>query len=586
MEKMYFCNLNTSIMVIPSNKYIIKVIAVALFSITLLFQPAFAQKQKSGNTHEFYFYEGLKLYNLQNYSQAKQMFHKVIELNPINDAAYYYLGSINMIEGDSVQAEKNLLIAVEKDPANYWYRIQLVHFYSQTDRKEVAIHMLEQLKNDYPKKSSLYFEMINLYVNEQQLDKAIETLNHIENNIGVNEATVMAKFDLLTMNNQSEQANKLIEEFAKENPSSAAANYLLGDIYANQFKDSLAIEYYHRSIAADPTYYPTYISMAEVYRMRRQYDMFFDSINPFLMAPNMSPHVKINYLQEVIFNPQFVTTFKPQVDTMVLNLFAAHPKDSTVAILVGSYYIRTGKHERGLDIIRRNMEVHPDSKGAVMEYLLILYYLERWKDLAGEGAAILKRYPYDLSITQLTGIAFWQDSLYNEAIKLFLEIEKRSEPASNMRLAAYSGLGDLYHSVGNKSKSFSYYEKAIKQDPKNLPVLNNYAYYLSLEKKKLKRAYDMSKITVDEEPNNATYLDTYGWILYLLGRHDEAKTVFKHAMIYGGKENGVILDHYAEVLYALKEFDLAFIYWDQAKKLDQSQDLAQKVANRREEMKR
>ena len=35
-------------------------------------------------------------------------------------------------------------------------------------------------------------------------------------------------------------------------------------------------------------------------------------------------------------------------------------------------------------------------------------------------------------------------------------------------------------------------------------------------------------------------------------------------MLYGGKESAVILDHYAEVLYALKEYDLAFIYWNMA----------------------
>ena len=36
-------------------------------------------------------------------------------------------------------------------------------------------------------------------------------------------------------------------------------------------------------------------------------------------------------------------------------------------------------------------------------------------------------------------------------------------------------------------------------------------------------------------------------------------------MLYGGKESPAVLDHYAEVLFALKEYDLAFIYWSQAK---------------------
>ena len=36
-------------------------------------------------------------------------------------------------------------------------------------------------------------------------------------------------------------------------------------------------------------------------------------------------------------------------------------------------------------------------------------------------------------------------------------------------------------------------------------------------------------------------------------------------MLYGGKESAVILDHYAEVLYALKEYDMAFVYWNLAR---------------------
>lgn len=560
-------------------------VVLAIFSpISLRAQQVVEIPVHSQSDEEFYLYEGFRFFNLRNLEESKSMFLKTLEINPQNDAAHYYLGTIYLATDDFERAERYLLNAVEIDRGNYWYRIRLAQFYSQTDRGEVAIHLFEELKNDYPKKSSLYFEMINLYVSEQQLDKAIETLNNIENSIGVNEATALTRFDLMTMNGESAEANKMIEEFVENNPTSAAANYLLGDIYANQFKDSLAIEHYQKSIVLNPTYYPTYLSLAEVYRMRRQYDYFFENINPFLRAPDMSPTLKIGYLQEVVFNPQFLGTFKPQVDTMINSLYSAHPADSTVSYFVGAYFIRSGEEEKGVDIIRRNMELYPDDKGSIMEYLLILYYIEKWEDLIGEGGKAMKKYPDDLSIIQLTAIAYWQDSLYNDAIKLFTELEKKSDPKSDMRLAAYSGLGDLYHSVGNSSKSYSYYEKALKLDPDNLPTLNNYAYYLSIENKKLKKAHNMSKITVEAEPNNPTYLDTYGWILYLMGDYEQAKATFKHAMIYGGKENGVILDHYAEVLYALKEYDLAFIYWEQVKKMEPKLNIAEKIAKRKEGM--
>ena len=79
----------------------------------------------------------------------------------------------------------------------------------------------------------------------------------------------------------------------------------------------------------------------------------------------------------------------------------------------------------------------------------------------------------------------------------------------------------------------------------------------------------MSRITAEKAPDNSTYLDTFGWILYLQGKALEAKPFFKNAvMLYGGKESPVILDHYAEVLFALKEYDLAFLYWNKAKAIN------------------
>lgn len=121
-------------------------------------------------------------------------------------------------------------------------------------------------------------------------------------------------------------------------------------------------------------------------------------------------------------------------------------------------------------------------------------------------------------------------------------------------------IGDTLHSMGDWRKAYKTYEKALKLDPRNCPVLNNYAYYLSLQKRRLCKAERMSKITIDEQPDNATYLDTYGWILYLRRKAEKAKPYFKHAMIYGGKDSAVILMHYAIVLEALGEEDLASYY--------------------------
>jgi Tfp pilus assembly protein PilF len=153
------------------------------------------------------------------------------------------------------------------------------------------------------------------------------------------------------------------------------------------------------------------------------------------------------------------------------------------------------------------------------------------------------------------------DAVINNCRYLIAREPKNTELVKN----AWNQIGDMYHMKGDSKAAYQAYDKVLKIDPNYAPVLNNYAYYLSLERKQLKKALAMSKKTVDAEPDNATYLDTYGWILHLLGRDQDAKPYFKHAMLYGGKDSAVIMDHYAEVLYSLGEYDLAKVYWSQAK---------------------
>ena len=135
------------------------------------------------------------------------------------------------------------------------------------------------------------------------------------------------------------------------------------------------------------------------------------------------------------------------------------------------------------------------------------------------------------------------------------------QSADTSKVVTYlSIIGDTYHQMGDMRKAYKTYEQALRLQPDYCPVLNNYAYFLSQEKRRLCKAEKMSRITIEQQPDNATYLDTYGWILFLRGKAAKAKPYFKHAMIYGGKDSAVVLMHYSLVLKALGENDLATYY--------------------------
>jgi tetratricopeptide (TPR) repeat protein len=216
-------------------------------------------------------------------------------------------------------------------------------------------------------------------------------------------------------------------------------------------------------------------------------------------------------------------------------------------------------------------------------------YAEMWDELSREGRKAFDSFPQECAFLEMASVGDFNLGRYEEVLEICDKVLDVAPSDSSKTLRALSTKGDIYHRLGDSKKAYKAYDKALKINPDYVYVLNNYAYYLSEEGRNLKKAYQMSKRTVEADPDNATYLDTFGWILFLQGKALEAKPFFKKAMLYGGKESAVIMDHYAEVLYELKEYDLAFVYWNLARKKNVDGEvpgLDEKIAARKRDMKK
>ena len=545
-----------------------------LFSLTLLFSPASAQVDS--REKDFNFIEGLRLLNLGNIDAAEKVFAGLLEKNPLMDASHYYLSSIYIKKGDLKKAEKSTAEAVKLDPDNYWYKIQLARIYSATNQLDKATEVYEDIRRSNPARSDLYIDMIDLYTRRQDYPKALAILDDIERVSGKNEATGLTRYNILIGQQKQPEAIEFLKEFAKEHSSPRIAT-VLGDYFASIQKDTLAMTYYSTALSMDPKYIPATFGIAEGYRVRGQYDLYFEYMFPFMSNTEVNPRLKADYMKEILANPKFVQTFYPQVDTMMQNLYGAHPQDSLVAYGFAVFMVQTSRADIGLKVLEKNIGNYPNEREPMHQLLSLIYYLERWENLIAQSDTALLKFPGDLDFIQLKGIGQLQLNQTDSAINTFLSILPLAKGDSATTVRTLSILGDTYYMAGNKKEAYKYYQKTIRLEPNHAAALNNYAYYLSEEGKQLKKAKQMSKKTIELEPENATYLDTYAWILHKLGQNVEAKAILKQAMVYGGNENADILDHYAEVLFALGEKDLAFMYWGQADKLDPSLGIAQKA---------
>lgn len=557
-----------------------KTALMALAAILLTFNAnGTAKDSVSANDH---YIEGVREYCEGNYDKAEALLSRCVKMDPDNDAAYYYLAMTSMAYNDTNKALAYLNKATELDPDNQWYMLNTARIYTHLGELDMAISIYNDMIDRFPEKSDFYFELADLLVSDDRYDDALTILDRIEQLRGVTEITSNARYEIYLRQGKLDEAEKVLLKMYGDFPSARNA-LMLGDLYKARYNDTTAMRYYKESLELDPDFTPAYFGMAEAYRMDRDFYNFFHCINIFMSDPLMNPDMKVQYIEEIVFSTGMVQLFKPQTDTLVSCALNANPTDSSILAMAGSYYSAMDSLDKGLELLRKNVELHPYTRSARTAYMGQLYYNEMWDTLIPVAEETVGIFPDDFTLSEILAIAYWQNGDIGKAIGVYENILKVIPDDHPMLINCYGSLGDLYHESGNYRKAYSYYEKGLKINDNYSPILNNYAYFLSEEGKRLNKALEMSRKAVENEPENSTYLDTYGWLLYLTGDYSQAKDYLKKAMIYGGKENAVILDHYAEALFALKEYNLAFLYWGNADRIDPDMGLGEKIKQRREE---
>jgi len=492
-----------------------------------------AASSKLTKSWESVYLMAVEHYNKGEIDKAAGLFTAIAKDVPTNDAAHYYLALCHVSKNNIEEAELHLLKAVELDSSNFWYRQRLAALYAATERTDQAIEMYESMIKDFPKRTDLYYSLVDLYTSSNKFDEALDVLDKIDTIAGKSESTAMVRFQILGHTGHQPEAYAYLESFNEEY-SSPQVLAVLGDYQLSLFNDSTALALYDESLALAPGYAPAMLGKAETYRMTRRYQEFFDSMTEFVSEKEIAVEGKAEYLNMLIQRSdlKFANKYRDQLEELL-------------ALLV---------------------ETHPDSQVAAQQDCLLSYAYSDYAEISEKAERYLTKFPEDEAFLELALFSAYNLKNYERVLSIAsyqLALAKEAGDKDEI-VSAYSTLGDAYHEVGDAKKAYKNYDAALKLNPDYVPVLNNYAYYLSLEKKKLKKAYAMSKKTVEAEENNATYLDTFGWILHLQKKDVEALAIFKRAMLYGGKDSAVILRHYAEVLEANGKDDLADMYRRQA----------------------
>lgn len=510
--------------------------------------------------------DAVSMFNRGDYGGAGKKCAAIVAMYPDYDAAYYYMGLCSSLTGDSESGEAYLREACRLAPDNFWYKDCLARACASSGHPEVSTELYEQLVRDYPKRTELYYTLANLYARQGLYDKVLETFDEIEQTSGESEMLTMSRFRILMGQQKTDEAYATLERY-NEKYSSPDVLTAMGDLKLSQYEDSLALAFYDEALGYDPTFGPALSGRVEAYRLGRKYPQFFEALDGYVAEPAVDQRAKTMYVSQLLqhSDPRFLRNFRSELDTAVVRMYRNAPEDSTTVSAAAIYYFNTERRPMAIGMFKDNASHYPQSLNARAELVHALAMSEDWSSLATEAEDAYAQFPDITDFLRYKAMALYRLGEYASYIRESERLIAAAPGDTASVLSAYSGIGDTYHMLGERAKAYKAYDKALKLNPRYNPILNNYAYFLSQDGKRLRKAYEMSKVTIESEPDNATYLDTFAWILHLQGKDLEAKPFFKHAMLYGGKDSAVMLDHYAEVLYALREYELAKVYWNLAK---------------------
>jgi len=381
--------------------------------------------------------------------------------------------------------------------------------------------------------ANYYMGMLYLYANDfENAGKFLSTAVSLD---PLNDAYKEALAQSYAQSGNQEKAVEIYSGLYDKAPAKYSTPYVLtvlGDRELSARRDSLALERYQLALDRDPSYIPALLGKAEVMRLSGNYPAYFVCMNEFARDTLSNPQAKASYIEGLlrIVDGRTYRIWGAQLDSLVETSLRVSPRDSSMLKLAGGWYMGTGRRERGMEMFSRLSEAYPDDVQARLIQIQFLF----------------------------------EDEKFAEVISSCRDAMSLCKPSEKVTM--YSVMGDAHYRLGERKKAYAAYDAALKLNPAYTPVLNNYAYYLSLEGKKLRKAEKMSAATVAKEPENPTYLDTYAWILHLQGKDAEAKVHFKKAVVYGGSSSAEILSHYAEVLRALGDEDTAKYYENQAQR--------------------
>jgi len=501
----------------------------------------------------------------EDYTKAFTLYKQVLENDKDFDPAMFQLARIHLVRNQLNQAFIFAEEAYKRDQENEMYALLLVDLYKHFDKFEDAIEVYQKLLLKNPTNSDYLNDIAQLYRVTQNTEAAVEIYNRLENQDGISERLSFLKRDLYLNSDNFDKAILEMIKLSEKFPDNSKYLSMIAEMYMGNQETEKAFMFYQKVLDVNPNDPYIRITLADFYQRKGDVDLALEN------------------LQQGYTNPK-------------LDL------DTKIQVLMGLFELKNIPEERirteSLKLAKTLAKVHPDEPGSHAIYADLLYRDSLYTEASNEYYEVIK--------LDSSRYVVWEQLLFSlnnqTQTKSIIDVSKRAisifpnEPIpylfnaighvleDNVKMAIqsleqgfpkvqnaklmeqfYMYLGDAYYQDDQIEKAYKAYDRCLEINPSNTFVLNNYAYYLALNKQKLDKAITMAFTAISLDPGPTNH-DTYGWVLYQLEDYAEAFKYIEMAIEAEKNPSAEVLDHMGDVYFRLGIENKARKFWKKALK--------------------
>ena len=540
--------------------------------------------EEAQRKYDYFFLEAGRLKLKKEYDAAFELLQHCLSIHPYAASAHYELGQYYLFLKQVPQGIAAVEKAVAYEPDNFWYSHGLANLYLQQNDWEKGTALLERMVERFPAKLDPLYTLLEIYNQQGNYDQVIVTLNRLEEKMGKNEQLSMEKFRIYLQKEDHKKAFHEIESLVSEYPNDVRYQVILGDVYLQNGKKEKAYELYRKVLEEEPENAQARYSLASYYDETGQKELYQLQLDSLLLNKKVEPQTKMNVMRRLIVQNEQEGGDSIRIIQLFDRIMEQEPDDPALPMLYAQYLISKKMNQESLPVLETVLDLDPTNTAARMTLLGEAIRKEDYKELIRLCEAGVESNPDRLEFYYYLAIGYNQAERMDDALAVAQKALKQVTPESNKEVVSdfYAMIGDAWHSKQENEKAYAAYDSALIYNPNNIGTLNNYAYYLSLEKRNLDKAEEMSYKTVKAEPTNATYLDTYAWILFVKGKYSEARIYIDNAMKAEEEKSAEVVEHCGDIYSMCGDVEGALKYWKQALEMKStSSTLKEKIAKKK-----